>query len=700
MSLQDFDVIGTAGEGSFASVLKVKRKADNEIYAMKKVNVSKMNRKEIRDTLNEIRFLASVRHPYIVGFYECFQVKEENLVCIILEYCANGDLAGEVSKHRKNRTNFLEGELWHYLAQILEALKILHNHGIVHRDVKTANCFLGEGGSIKLGDMNVSKRIKDGMLLQTQTGTPYYMSPEIWANRSYDSSSDMWALGVLFYEICALKKPFTAQSFPELRRKVTAGRYPPLKQRYSQDLVHVISMLLRVNPEERPQAWELSNSSLLKKNLKNPMISVEATEAVDLLDTIKVPHSMDNLDDKLPQACYPDKRPNSPEKWPAIERARSLSPRPLRRRNSGVMKKTKSECRRRRFVSDNSMFSTPQTNRAQQFEPLRNPRCPKRPSLIQGEDSKLTVVASPRGNRSLSRSADLTIIEESELKSKPMRKHRAISDSHHFHLKPKAPDHSNSPQYKDKGLRVKIDSSLYHSSRIRRKQWKSQDSAEYDETPRDTTRSNRSNRGHSEDFVFQECGQSPVSASSLSPASHGWRFRGSSLESFDGAPSQQYSSPRSNSSYEMSEAEVAPIVVKGSVAQTMEEAKKSVSNMTIHDPGFLPARHKPIIRQHSDEVMLKGGLDNDKKLLRRAHSHHERQPSGAFQPLQPAIPVYVSNSVLEKGPINGQETPSIQEPFKTKQESGKGDATKVHPHRHLAYSSGQRKNPYCPTTNP
>eukprot|EP00638_Chattonella_subsalsa_P016837 CAMPEP_0117849718 /NCGR_PEP_ID=MMETSP0949-20121206/21266_1 /TAXON_ID=44440 /ORGANISM="Chattonella subsalsa, Strain CCMP2191" /LENGTH=624 /DNA_ID=CAMNT_0005696989 /DNA_START=53 /DNA_END=1928 /DNA_ORIENTATION=+ len=624
MSLQDFDVIGTAGEGSFASVLKVKRKADNEIYAMKKVNVSKMNRKEIRDTLNEIRFLASVRHPYIVGFYECFQVKEENLVCIILEYCANGDLAGEVSKQE-----------------------------------------------IKLGDMNVSKRIKDGMLLQTQTGTPYYMSPEIWANRSYDSSSDMWALGVLFYEICALKKPFTAQSFPELRRKVTAGRYPPLKQRYSQDLVHVISMLLRVNPEERPQAWD------------------------------KVPHSMDNLDDKLPQACYPDKRPNSPEKWPAIERARSLSPRPLRRRNSGVMKKTKSECRRRRFVSDNSMFSTPQTNRAQQFEPLRNPRCPKRPSLIQGEDSKLTVVASPRGNRSLSRSADLTIIEESELlKSKPMRKHRAISDSHHFHLKPKAPDHSNSPQYKDKGLRVKIDSSLYHSSRIRRKQWKSQDSAEYDETPRDTTRSNRSNRGHSEDFVFQECGQSPVSASSLSPASHGWRFRGSSLESFDGAPSQQYSSPRSNSSYEMSEAEVAPIVVKGSVAQTMEEAKKSVSNMTIHDPGFLPARHKPIIRQHSDEVMLKGGLDNDKKLLRRAHSHHERQPSGAFQPLQPAIPVYVSNSVLEKGPINGQETPSIQEPFKTKQESGKGDATKVHPHRHLAYSSGQRKNPYCPTTNP
>ncbi|CAM9227976.1 unnamed protein product, partial [Heterosigma akashiwo] len=56
-----------------------------------------------------------------------------------------------------------------------------------------ANCFLGEGDTVKLGDMNVSKRMKDGALLQTQTGTPYYMSPEIWANQPYGPPSDIWS---------------------------------------------------------------------------------------------------------------------------------------------------------------------------------------------------------------------------------------------------------------------------------------------------------------------------------------------------------------------------------------------------------------------------------------------------------------------------------------------------------------------------
>ena len=67
-------------------------------------------------------------------------------------------------------------------------------------DLKTANTFLSEDGSVKIGDMNVSKKLKKG-LLQTQIGTPYYMSPEIWNNRSYDASSDIWSLGCMIYEV-------------------------------------------------------------------------------------------------------------------------------------------------------------------------------------------------------------------------------------------------------------------------------------------------------------------------------------------------------------------------------------------------------------------------------------------------------------------------------------------------------------------
>jgi NIMA (never in mitosis gene a)-related kinase len=62
----------------------------------------------------------------------------------------------------------------------------------MHRDIKTANCFVAADGSVKLGDMNISKMLKNDMLLKTQIGTPYYMSPEIWANQPYGPASDVW----------------------------------------------------------------------------------------------------------------------------------------------------------------------------------------------------------------------------------------------------------------------------------------------------------------------------------------------------------------------------------------------------------------------------------------------------------------------------------------------------------------------------
>ena len=75
------------------------------------------------------------------------------------------------------------------------------------------------------------RRMKHG-LLKTQIGTPYYMSPEIWANKPYNESSDMWALGCLIYELCALHPPFLGDSFPQLKRAVMAGRYKSIPRCY------------------------------------------------------------------------------------------------------------------------------------------------------------------------------------------------------------------------------------------------------------------------------------------------------------------------------------------------------------------------------------------------------------------------------------------------------------------------------------
>lgn len=79
---------------------------------------------------------------------------------------------------------------------MIKGLNTLHTKNILHRDLKSANIFLNTNGTIKLGDMNVSKVAKYG-LLSTQTGTPYYASPEVWRDSPYSLKSDIWSLGCL-----------------------------------------------------------------------------------------------------------------------------------------------------------------------------------------------------------------------------------------------------------------------------------------------------------------------------------------------------------------------------------------------------------------------------------------------------------------------------------------------------------------------
>jgi NIMA (never in mitosis gene a)-related kinase len=81
-----------------------------------------------------------------------------------MEYADGGDLLGKISDHKKKGTLFLEREVWQYFVQITKGLKALHDLKICHRDIKCANVFMTKDGIIKLGDLNVSKVAKKGML--------------------------------------------------------------------------------------------------------------------------------------------------------------------------------------------------------------------------------------------------------------------------------------------------------------------------------------------------------------------------------------------------------------------------------------------------------------------------------------------------------------------------------------------------------
>ena len=301
MSLRDFEVLSKLGTGSYSSVYKVRRKADGRLYALKQVNLGSLSPREKANAVNEVRILASVKSQQVVAYYEAFVDHASGSLCIVMEYADGGDLLARVHQCKKLELRLTEKEIWNIFADMVQGLAALHDLHILHRDIKSANVFLTSTGSAKLGDLNVAKVSQAG-LHNTQTGTPYYASPEVWRDQPYDFKSDIWSLGCVLYEMAMLEPPFTAKDMDGLYRKVTKGFYPPLSDAYSPDLSIMIRNLLQVNPLSRP-----TSKRLLHLLTRGGHIQPTPLAPNLLLKTILFPRNIRDLEQVFPPPKYPTK---------------------------------------------------------------------------------------------------------------------------------------------------------------------------------------------------------------------------------------------------------------------------------------------------------------------------------------------------------------------------------------------------------
>ena len=282
-SIRDFKKEKVLGKGSFGSVYLVRRKQDNKIYALKTVIMEKLNKKEQENSVNEVSILASVNHPNVIGYKEAFWDDEGGTgssLNIVMEYADDGDLHSKIEKMKKAGGFFKEPIIWSYAIQMIEGLKALHDKKIMHRDLKSANIFLvKDNHQCKLGDMNVSKVIKE-KVLRTQTGTPYYASPEVWNDNPYSYKSDLWSIGCVIYELCALRPPFQGKDLDELYENVCKGEPERINKIYSDSLWKMILMLLQVDVNKRVDCAQFLNSDLIRKKIEemknNPNTFLEA----------------------------------------------------------------------------------------------------------------------------------------------------------------------------------------------------------------------------------------------------------------------------------------------------------------------------------------------------------------------------------------------------------------------------------------
>ncbi|NXR03335.1 NEK2 kinase, partial [Sagittarius serpentarius] len=271
----DYEVLLTIGAGSFGKCRKVRRKADGKILVWKELDYGSMTEAEKQMLVSEVNLLRELRHPNIVRYYDRIIDRSSTTLYIVMEYCDGGDLASLIARCTKERQHYLEESfVLRVLTQLTLALKECHRRSdggvTVHRDLKPANVFLDSKQNVKLGDFGLARILHhDTSFAKTFVGTPYYMSPEQMNHMSYNEKSDIWSLGCLLYELCALSPPFRAYNQKELAEKIREGKFRRIPYRYSEQLNELLKEMLNVKDYCRPSVEDI---------LQHPLIADLVTE--------------------------------------------------------------------------------------------------------------------------------------------------------------------------------------------------------------------------------------------------------------------------------------------------------------------------------------------------------------------------------------------------------------------------------------
>lgn len=262
-SLKDFKCVAVLGRGHFGKVLLAEYSITGEMFAIKALKKGDIvARDEVESLMCEKRIFEtvnSVRHPFLVNLFACFQTKEH--VCFVMEYAAGGDLMMHI-----HADVFSEERATFYAACVVLGLEFLHEHKIVYRDLKLDNLLLDTEGFVKIADFGLCK---EGMGYQDRTstfcGTPEFLAPEVLTETSYTRAVDWWGLGVLIFEMLVGESPFPGDDEEEVFDSIVNDevRYPRF---LSTEAISIMRRLLRRNPERRLGAGE-RDAEDVKKHL-------------------------------------------------------------------------------------------------------------------------------------------------------------------------------------------------------------------------------------------------------------------------------------------------------------------------------------------------------------------------------------------------------------------------------------------------
>jgi len=267
--MDKYNRIRKLGEGASGKVYLIENRENGELSVAKQINAV-ISVKDRANAVQEAKLLKSMSHPNIVKLQDVFMTTAGK-VLILMEYADGGDLSQRIVEQRESRQGLLpEVQCLEWLVQAGFALCYLHKRKVLHRDIKTRNLFLYSSGLLKIGDFGIACILDTTVAMaQTVVGTLYYLSPELVQRTPYSFKSDVWALGIVLYELAALKQPFDSKSLHELLQLIVKGEYQPLDDMYSIDLKSLIRSMLMRDPADRPAVVEMLRLPFLQHAFTN-----------------------------------------------------------------------------------------------------------------------------------------------------------------------------------------------------------------------------------------------------------------------------------------------------------------------------------------------------------------------------------------------------------------------------------------------
>ena len=278
--MNNYEVIGQIGSGSYGKVSKIIRKSDRKVLIWKEMRFEGISENGKKLIQNEINILRELNHPNIVKQYETFIDNSNSKLYIVMEYCEKGDLDKLILKNKNNNKLVDEELIWDIISQTLNALKYIHyDKKILHRDIKPSNIFLDINYNIKLGDFGLSRKYFTEYA-NTILGTPLYMAPEMLEKKQYNVEADIWALGCSIYELTTFVVPFDAPNMDILLNKIKSGPPKRINKIYSEYLWNIISKMLIYDYRKRPSSAELLEECNKIISLRNNIYNVKSRNEI------------------------------------------------------------------------------------------------------------------------------------------------------------------------------------------------------------------------------------------------------------------------------------------------------------------------------------------------------------------------------------------------------------------------------------